>query len=164
MIRSFALLAAVLLLVLPAFWLSEATIPVPQFRARDATDFEYFAAALGVVYGGVALGVGIYWATTRALGSALRPLGILQAGIYGAGALSLLVVFGYGVYGLVALGSFERGVGTLWGLIVIFAVLLGAFVAAGLALLWFALGRPSGGRSTRGPSGGAGGPAPLPTG
>src|SRR5207253_906115 len=143
---SFAMLAAILLLALPAFWLFELTVPVPQFRAHNVTDFQFFATAFGVIYGGVALGVVVYWASARAFGSALRPLGILQAGVSGAVASSLIVVFGSGVYGLVAFGSFELGVRNLWGLIVILLVLLGAFVTGGLALLWFALGRPTGGR------------------
>lgn len=160
MIRLLALLAAIALLVLPAFGLYGMTTPVPKFRARDFTDFLFFAAALGVVYGGVALGVGIYW--VWASRGALRLLGILKAGVWGAGAVSLAVVFGSGVHGLIMFGSFERGVGTLWGLIVVFAVLFGAFVAGGLALLWFALGTPTGGGQAPGRWGSGTGPARLP--
>jgi hypothetical protein len=144
-IRSFALFAAILLLVLPAFWLFEATVPVDRFRARDYTDFAFFAAGFGVLYGGVALGVAIHAAQARASGQRMRSLGILAAGAAGASALSLLAVVASGVYGQIAYGSFERGVGNLWGLVVIFAVVLGAIVAGGLALLWFALGWSAGG-------------------
>jgi hypothetical protein len=162
-IRSLVFLAAILLLALPAFWLIGTTIPVPRFRAGDITDFLLFAEALAVVYGGVALGVAVYWARARASGLALRSLGILQAGVSGAGGLGLVVVVGSGIHGLITFGSFERGVGNLWGLIVIFAVLLGAFVAGGLALLWLALRMPPGGGPARGPWSGGTGAARLPT-
>jgi hypothetical protein len=146
--RLLALLAAIVLLVAPVFWLYGATIPVPRFRAGDHTDFLLFAATLAVVYGGVALGVAVYRARATTAGRALRFLGIVKAGVCGAGAVGLAVILGYGIHGLIAFGSFARGVGTLWGLIAIFAVLFGAIVACGLALLWFALGKPAGGGTT----------------
>jgi hypothetical protein len=156
-VRSLILFVAIVLLALPAFWLFGTTIPVASFRTGGYGDFVFFAEALTLVYGGVALGVAIYWALATVSGLPVRSLGILSAGVSGAAALGLIVVVVSGLYGVLVLGSFERGVGNLWGLIVIFATLLGAFVAAGLALLWFASAShtPSGGRSA--------GPQGLPT-
>jgi hypothetical protein len=38
-------------------------------------------------------------------------------------------------------GSFEEGIGNLWGLVPIFAALFGALVSAGVALLFHGLRR-----------------------
>ena len=164
MLRLFALVGAVALLVLPTLWIAGATLPIARFRAGDYTDFLLLAETLAVVYGGVALGAAAYWLRARNAGWTVGFAGIFQAGVVGAGIAGLAAVLASGIYGLVAFGSFERGVGTLWGLIMIFAVLLGAFVAAGLALLWLALQRPPAGGPTRNPWSGGSGVGRLPAG
>jgi hypothetical protein len=161
--RLFALLAAIALLVLPGYWLLDITVPVQAFRARDVTDYVFFAEAAAVIYGGVVLGVAAYLLWARYAGSPVRPGGIFQGGTAGVASAALAVVLASGIYGQVALGSFERGIGTLWGMVVIFAVVLGAIVAAGLALLWMALRRPPKSRPMRPPPwGGPSGAGPLP--
>jgi hypothetical protein len=162
--RLLALVAAIGLLVLPAVGLFGTTVPVPQFRARDYTDFLFFAETIAVIYGGVVLGVAVYWLRMRRARRSVRPAGVFQAGVAGAGIAAFAVVAASGIYGLVALGSFERGVGNLWGLIVIFTVVLGAIVAAGLALLWVALRRPPSGGPTLGPWSSGSGVGRLPAG
>jgi hypothetical protein len=76
----------------------------------------------------------------------VRPVEILKAGVWGALAVSVVFVVGAGVHGLITRGSFEKGVGNLWGLLVIFALLLGALVSGGMALLFYGFGhRPASG-------------------
>jgi len=60
---------------------------------------------------------------------------VFKAGVWGVLAVSLVFVLGCGVNGMMTRGSFEKGVGNLWGLIVIFALVFGAMVSGGLALL-----------------------------
>jgi uncharacterized membrane protein YecN with MAPEG domain len=69
----------------------------------------------------------------------MRPAEIFKAGVWGAFAVGAVFVVGAGVHGLTTQGSFEKGIGNLWGLVLIFAALLGALVSAGVALLFYGL-------------------------
>ena len=61
---------------------------------------------------------------------------IFKAGAWGAFGVGVIFVAGAGVHGLMTQGSFEKGIGTLWGLVLIFAALFGALVSGGVALLF----------------------------
>ena len=144
MIRVLAIVLAVALIGYPAFLIYAITVPVARFRTRGYIDFLAFAGTVLAIYGGVVLGVAAHWVRARRAGQRLRPVGVLKAGVWGAFAVGVVFVLGAGIHGLTTQGSFEKGIGNLWGLILIFAVLLGALVSAGVALMSYGL-RPSGG-------------------
>src|SRR5678816_301653 len=111
------------------------TVPVARFRVGGYVDFLVFAGAMSIIYGGVLIGVATLWAMEGRVWRRLRRVGVFKAGVWGVLAASVVFVLGCGVNGMMTRGSFEEGVGNLWGLIVIFALVFGAMVSGGLALL-----------------------------
>jgi hypothetical protein len=134
--RYIAIVAAIALIGYPAFLIYGMTVPVPRFRTGRPVDFLSFVATILAVYGGVLLGVATLWVRTGLAWDRLRPLEVFKAGIWGPCAIASAVVIGAGLRGLIARGSFQEGIGNLWGLLVIFALLFGALVSGGTALLF----------------------------
>ncbi|HZI95478.1 MAG TPA: hypothetical protein VFE84_14625 [Patescibacteria group bacterium] len=135
MIRFLAIVLGVALIGCPAFLIYSMTVPVARFRVGGYVDFLVFAGAMSIIYGGVLIGVATLWAMEGRDWRRLRRVGVFKAGVWGVLAVSLVFVLGCGVNGMMTRGSFEKGVGNLWGLIVIFALVFGAMVSGGLALL-----------------------------
>jgi hypothetical protein len=154
-IRFLAIVVAVALIGYPPFLIYAITVPVARFRTGSYVDFLTFAGTVFAIYGGVLLGLAVHWARVSRVWQRLRPVGVFKAGVWGALAVGIVFVVGAGVHGLTTQGSFEKGIGNLWGLVLIFAALFGALVSAGVALLFYGL-RPLAGAS--GPMLGSGGP------
>jgi hypothetical protein len=74
-----------------------------------------------------------------ALGNICTQSTFSKAGAWGAFAVGVVVVAGVGVHSRLTQGSFEEGIGNLWGLVLIFAALFAALVSAGVALLFHGL-------------------------
>jgi hypothetical protein len=144
-IRLFAIVAGVALIGYPPVLIYAITVPVARFRTGSPVDFLSFAGTVFAVYGGVLLGVAVHWARVGRAWHRVRPLGVLKAGVWGALAVGVIFVAGAGVRGMISRGSFEKGVGNLWGLILIFALLFGTLVSGGMALLFHGLRRRSAG-------------------
>ena len=142
MIRFLAIVVAVALIGYPPFLLYEMSIPVPEFRTGTYADFLTFAGAIFVIYGGVLIGVAVHWARVGRAWQGLLPVEVFKAGVWGALAVGVLFVVGSGVRSLMTQGSFEKGTGNLWPLVLIFALLFSALVSGGMALLLYGL-RPS---------------------
>jgi hypothetical protein len=138
-IRVLAIVLAVALIGYPAFLIYAITVPVARFRTGSYVDFLTFVGAVFAVYGGVSLGIAVHWARVGRAWQRVRPAEIFKAGVWGAFAVGAVFVVGAGVHGLTTQGSFEKGIGNLWGLVLIFAALLGALVSAGVALLFYGL-------------------------
>ena len=160
MIRIAALLGGLLLIAVPAWWLLDATIPVPKHRVGGFADYVFFTKCLIAIYGSVLFGVLAGLLRARRKRMSLFAIAIFQAGIFGAFAVTLVYFAGGIVYGLVVYGAFEKAIGgTLWGGMVIFWWVLSALVAAGLALVYYAVtgrmgagGAPGGGPRTAPPN------------
>jgi hypothetical protein len=142
MTRIAALIAGLVLIGCPAVWLIGVTIPVPKYRKGGYADFLFLGQTLLAIYGSVLLGVAVHW--VRAIRPPL-PFEVFKAGMYGVLAACILF-FGVGsLYSLAKYGSFDKAIGgTLWGMLVIFWGILGAFVSAGIALLFYAWRGPAG--------------------
>ena len=159
MTRILALVAGIVLIGYPAWLLGDITIPLPAYRKGGYADFLLFAQALLAVYGGVLLGIAVHWARAHRSRKRLVPFGLFMAGTYGVLALCIVFFAGGIVYGLMKYGAFDKAVGgNLWGMIVIFWLVLGAFVSAGLALLFYAWRGPAGHAGRMPGSGGSGAP------
>ena len=159
MTRILALVAGIVLIGYPAWLLGDITVPLPAYRKGGYADFLIFAQVLLAVYGGVLLGIAVHWTRANRSGQRLFPFGLFMAGIFGV--LTVCIVFFAGgiVYGLMKYGAFEKAVGgNLWGLIVIFWLVSGALVSAGLALLFYAWRGPAGHAGMMPGSGGSGAP------
>ena len=148
MLRTAALLGGLILFAVPGWWLLDATIPVPRYRVGGYADYVFFTKCFIAIYGSVLFGVAVAWLRARRRRISLFAIAIFQAGIYGALAVTLVFFVGGIVYGLVVYGAFEEVIGgTLWGGMAIFWWVLSALVAAGLALLYYAVtGRMGAGR------------------
>ena len=121
MFRIAAMLAGLVLIALPAWFLS-GSIPVPQYRKGGMTD-----------YGSVLLGVAIYLMRIRLSGQPAFPLELFKAGMYGVLACCIIFFGGGRLYSLAKYGAFDKAIGgNLWGLLVIF----GDFSARSSRLVW----------------------------
>lgn len=137
--RFLAIVAAVALIAYPPFLIYGMTVPVEHSRTGIYTDSLTFAGTVLAVYGGVLLGVAVHWARAGRASERMLPGAVFKAGVWGVAAIATMFIIGAGVQGLATQGSFEKGIGNLWGLVVIFAVLFGSLVSAGVALLFFTL-------------------------
>jgi hypothetical protein len=142
LIRFFAIVVGGVLIGYPPFLIYAMTVPVARFRTGGYVDLFAFASSLLAIYGGVVLGIAVHWARVGRVWQRLRPVGIWKAGVWGVFAVGVGFVVSAGVHGLTTRGSFEKGIGNLWGLIFIFALVLGALVSGGTALLFHG-SRPS---------------------
>ena len=135
MTRIAAMIAGLLLVGCPVWFLAVTTIPV-------------------AIYGSVLLGIALLWARARQRGLPSFPIEIFMAGIFGVIAALIVFFGGGGLYSLAKYGSFYKG--DLWVMLMIFWGVLGSLVSAGMALL-FMLGvgrgdvRARGQRGDRGP-------------
>ena len=133
MTRIAAMIAGLLLVGCPVWFLAVTTIPV-------------------AIYGSVLLGIALLWARARQRGLPSFPIEIFMAGIFGVIAACIVFFGGGGLYSLAKYGSFYKG--DLWVMLMIFWGVLGSLVSAGMALLFYAWRGPrgrAGAGSTRGP-------------
>ena len=58
MTRIIALVAGLVLIGFPAWWLSEVSVPLPAYRKGGYADFLFLGQQLLAIYGSVLLGIG----------------------------------------------------------------------------------------------------------
>jgi hypothetical protein len=134
MTRIAAMIAGLVLIGCPAWWLVAAF-----------ADFPFLGQTLLAIYGSVLLGIAVHWVRARRSGQPSFPIEIFKAGMYGVLAACIVFFGGGSLYSLAKYGSFEKAIGgNLWGMLVIFWGILGAFVSAGIALLFYAWHGPAG--------------------
>jgi len=154
MTRIAAMIAGLVLIGCPAWWLAATTIPVPTYRTHGYADFLFLAQTLLAIYGSVLLGIAVHWVRARRSGQPLFPVGVFKAGMYGMLAACIVFFGGASLYGMAKYGSPDKVIGNLWGMLVIFWGIFSAFVSAGMALLFYAWRGPAGhagARPTPGP-------------
>jgi len=142
MTRIAAMIAGLVLIGCPAWWLATAF-----------PDFPFWGQTLLAIYGSVLLGIAVHWVRAKQSGLPSFPMEIFKAGMYGVLAACIVFFGGGSLYGLAKYGSFDKAIGgNLWGMLVIFWGILGAFVSAGMALLFYAWrGPPWQARPRQGP-------------
>jgi hypothetical protein len=150
-VRFIALLMGAVFLCYPFLLLSKINIPVAEYRTGSVRDFLSYIVSIVVAYGSVLLGMGVYWMRHGRSVQRLGLFDLFKAGLRGAFFVSLACVVGFGLHGMISKGSFAEGVGNLWGLVVIFALLFGALVSGGIVFLLFAVRRMPADRSAGGP-------------
>jgi hypothetical protein len=144
MTRIAALIAGLVLIGCPGVWLTEVTIPLPKYRKGGYADFLFLGQTLLAIYGSVLLGIAVYWVRATRSGQPSFPIEIFKAGMLGVLAVCIVFFGGASLYGLAKYGSADKAVGNLWGMLVIFWGILGAFMSAGIALLFYAWRGPAG--------------------
>jgi hypothetical protein len=137
--RFIALLMGAAFVCYPFLLLSKITIPVAEFRTGSAGDLLSYIASIVVTYGSVLLGMGVYWLRHGRSVEGLGLFDLFKAGLLGSFIVSSACMVGFGFHGMITKGSFAEGVGNLWGLVVVFALLFGALVSGGIAFLLFAV-------------------------
>jgi len=156
MTKIFALIAGLVLIGFPAWWLRESTVPLPAYRKGGYADYVFLAYALLAVYGSVLFGIAVHVVRAKWGAQSLSPFALFKAGMGGVLVVAIAFFVIGGVYGLMRYGAFDKVIGNLWGLLAIFWGVFGALVSAGLALLFYAWRGASGYRPPR--SGGLGTP------
>ena len=138
MIKILAVIAGLVLIVFPVWWLEKVAVPLPAYRKGRFADFAYLVYALLAVYGSVLFGIAVQIVRAKRTMQPLYPFGLFKAGL--GGVLAVIIAFFTigGIYGLMRFGAVEKGFGNLWGLVAIFWTVLGPLVSAGLALLLYA--------------------------
>lgn len=139
MTRVLSVAAGVLLLVVPAWMLSNLLVPVPKYRTGTYGDYRGVALACLVLYGGVGLGILLRWGRSARRRQTMGGGQVFRAGLAGGIAAIAAWILKSALHGWLALGSWEKGVGNLWGLVLILGGALVAMVAAGAGLAWHAL-------------------------
>ena len=160
MTRIIAIVAGLVLIGLPAWWLSEVSVPLPAYRKGGYVDFLFLAQQLLAIYGSVLLGIAAYWAWAKRTGQTPSSIGLFKAGMLGVLAGCIAFFGGGSLYSLAKYGSFDKALGNLWGLLVIFWGILSAFVSTGIALLFYAWRGPAGHAGAR-PGSGVASPPPA---
>lgn len=140
MIRILAIAAAVALIGYPLVMIYRVTVPVAECRTGSYHDFIAFAIALLIIYGGVLLGVTVYWARVGRTWQRLGPVKTFTAGFLGAMVGFIIYIAQDLVRGLI---THEKAVGIFWPVVLIFVISFGALVSGGMAFLLYGL-RPSG--------------------
>ena len=137
-IKILAVIAALVLIVFPVWWLEKTAVPLPAYRKGGFADYAYLLYSLLTVYGSVLVGIAVQLVRAKRSRQPVFSFGIFKAGV--AGVLAALIAFFTidGIYGLTKFGAVEKGFGNLWGLVAIFWLVFGASVSAGLALLFYA--------------------------
>lgn len=129
----------VLLVLVPGWMFFNGLRPMPQYRSGTWSDYQGVLVAWLWLYGGAALGIAWRWWRSARLMRTIGGVEVFRAGFAGVMALTAAWVVGAGVYGWLIRGSVGEGLGNLWGLVVIFGAVLGAVVAAGAGLIWYAI-------------------------
>ena len=137
-IKILAVIAALVLIVFPAWWLENATLPLPAYRKGGFADYAYLVYSVFAVYGSVLLGIAVQLVRAKRTRQPLSPFGVFKAGFGGVLAVAIAFFVIDGIYSLMRFGAVEKGFGNLWGLVAIFWTVFGALVSAGLALLFYA--------------------------
>jgi hypothetical protein len=157
MIRIIAIILGLVLIGFPAWWLSEVSVPLPAYRKGGYADFRQVLLA---IYGSVLLGIAVQSARAKLSGQQSFPFEVFKAGMLGVLATCIAFFGGGSLYSLAKYGSFDKVLGNLWGMLVIFWGILGAFVSAGIALLFYAWRGPAGHAGAR-PGSGVASPPPF---
>jgi hypothetical protein len=137
-IKILAVIAGLVLIVFPVWWLEKTAVPLPVYRKGGFADYAYLVYAVLAVYGSVLFGIAVQIVRAKRTMQPLSPFGLFKAGL--GGVLAVVIAFFTigGIYGLMRFGAVEKGVGNFWGLVAIFWTVFGALVSAGLALLFYA--------------------------
>jgi hypothetical protein len=145
MTRIAALIAGLVLIGLPIWWLRDVTVPLPEYRKGGFADYLFYGQALLAIYGGVLLGIAVHWVRANRSGQSLFPFELFKAGMQGMLAAAIAFFAVHFAYGMMTHGNFEKAIGgNLWGMTVIFWAVLSAIVSAGMALLFYAWRGPAG--------------------
>ena len=144
MTRIAALVAGLLLIAGPSWWLVDLSVPVPKYRKGGFADFLILGQLLFAIHGTVLLGVAVAWVRANRSRQPFLPIEVFKAGMFGVAAACTVFFVGGSIYGIAKYGSFEKAIGNLWGMMAIFWVVLGALVSAGIALLFYAWRGPAG--------------------
>src|SRR2546421_11667003 len=112
MTRIAAMIAGLVLIGCPAWWLAATTIPIPKYRTHGFADFLFLGQTLLAIYGSVLLGGVVHWVHANRGGQQLFPIEIFKAGMYGV-LWACIVFFGGG--GRLSLWQYGPVGGGRWG-------------------------------------------------
>ena len=143
MIRILAIASAVPLIGYPVVMIYNLTVSPVESHTASYYELIVFVISLLVIYGGVLLGITVYWARVRRTRRRLRHIKAFAAGVLGALAGGIIYLVVSGVHVLITQGSFKKGFGNLLPVFLIFNTLFGVLVSGGMTLLLYGL-RPSG--------------------
>ena len=129
--RLIALVLGLVLVGYPAFMISTLMISLPQYRTGTFADYQDAVYGFLAIYGGVLLGMLVYWLNRNRMGRGLTPLGLFRAGFFAELVLSVTFLLGVELVR-------KEGIGNFGPVILIVWLMAGTAVAGGVALLFYA--------------------------
>src|SRR5262245_46701127 len=105
-IKILAVIAALVLIVFPAWWLENATVPLPAYRKGGFADYAYLVYSVLAVYGSVLLGIAVQLVRAKRTRQPLYLFGVFKAGL--GGVLAVAIAF-FTIYSLMRLVRSRRG-------------------------------------------------------
>ncbi len=145
-LRVAALIAGLVLIAAPLWWLIDITKPlppIPKYRKGADAGFDslFVVKAFFAIYGSVLLGIAVHWVRAKRSAQPSSSSEVFKAGMLGMLVVCIAFFAGVSLYGLVKYASIEKAVGNLWGAVVIFWGILSALCvrrhrAALLCLGW----------------------------
>jgi hypothetical protein len=90
-IKILAVIAGLVLIVFPVWWLEKTAIPLPAYRQGGFADYAYLVYAVLAVYGGVLFGIAVQIVRAKRTTQSLYPFGVFKAGL--GGVLAVAIAF-----------------------------------------------------------------------
>jgi hypothetical protein len=106
-IKILAVIAGLVLIVFPVWWLEKTAVPMPAYRKGGFADYAYLVYSLLAVYGSVLFGIAVQIVRAKRIMQPLYPFGLFKAGLGGVLAVAIAFFTIDAVYGLTRFGGRE---------------------------------------------------------
>jgi hypothetical protein len=101
-------IAALVLIVFPVWWLENTAVPLPAYRKGGFADYAFLIFAVLAVYGSVLFRYPCANCSRKTDYAALYPFGLFKAGLGGVLAVAIAFFTIVGIYGLMRFGEFGK--------------------------------------------------------
>src|SRR5262245_37824196 len=105
-IKILAVIAALVLIVFPVWWLENTAVPLPAYRKGGFADYAYLVYSVLAVYGSVLLGIAVQLVRAKRTRQPSYAFGVFKAGL--GGVLAVAIAF-FTIYSLMRLVRSRRG-------------------------------------------------------
>jgi hypothetical protein len=92
-------IAALVLIVFPVWWLENTAVPLPAYRKGGFADYAFLIFAVLAVYGSVLFGIAVQIGRAKRIMQPLYPFGLFKAGLGGVLAVAIAFFTIVGIYG-----------------------------------------------------------------
>jgi hypothetical protein len=89
-IKILVVIAGLVLIVFPVWWLEKTAVPLPQYRKGGSADYVYLVFAMLAIYGSVLFGIAVQFVRAKRTMQPLHPFALFKAGL--GGVLAVIVL------------------------------------------------------------------------